>query len=85
MDSKLNVNESGDIPDTPGLDSPLPKRDPADGCSFDFDLETDQALLDNLNWEEYHNPIEDQKDTEFDSNLSSPTDWAHDWHEQQDW
>ena len=42
-------------------------------------------FLDNLNWEEYHNPIEEQKETDFDSNLSSPTDWAHDWQEKHDW
>ena len=77
---------SGNLSQVSPLESPLPKRDPADGCSFDFDLESDPTFdLDTLNWEEYHNPIEEQKEIEFDSNLSSPTDWAHEWQEQHDW
>jgi len=69
---------------------PLPaSRDPADGCSFDFDIETEQALLDDLDWEEYTNPIDELVQIEFDSNLSSPTEWAHEWgpnpHDPTEW
>jgi len=59
------------------LESPMPKRDAADGCSFDFDLEAEQALLDDLDWDEYNNPINDLS-LDFDSTLSSPTEWVQD-------
>ena len=45
--------------------------------SFDFDLEAEQALLDDLDWDEYNNPINDLS-LDFDSTLSSPTEWAQD-------
>ena len=46
-------------------------------CSFDFDLEAEQALLDDLDWDEYNNPINDLS-LDFDSTLSSPTEWVQD-------
>ena len=57
-----------------------------DGCSFDFEFDADKQLLDKLDWEEYSNPLEEEGiSSEFDSSLSSPTEWVKDWDNRVDW